>query len=143
MVSKGTKSSGEAFEDTTVYQRIAGGKGLMGGWKDKQVKVSSSETIVLAPSGKDGLLIKDMGYGHTCDAQFDGKDYTITGPTNPDGVTGALTHSGPRSFKVEYKKDGKPFVRETYTVSQDGHTLTVTGSAVAVNEPYTGVFERQ
>ena len=143
VVSKGTKPSGEAFEDTTVYQRIAGDKGLMGGWRDKQAKVSSPETIVLAPSGKDGLLLKDTGYQQTCDAQFDGKDYAVTGPTIPDGLTMALTHAGPRSFKLVFKKDRKPLFRETYTVSQDGHTLTVVGSAVAVNEPYTEVFDRQ
>jgi hypothetical protein len=41
------------------------------------------------------------------------------------------------------KKDGRPLFRETDTVSQDGRTLTVRGSAIAVNEPYTQVFDRQ
>jgi len=143
VVSKGTKPSGEAFEDTVVYERISGDKGLLGGWRDKQVKVSSPGTIELKPSGKDGLLVKSEGYKSTCDAQFDGKDYPVTGPTVPEGLTAALTHAGPRSFRMLMKKSGKPLFRETYKVSQDGRTLTVAGSAVAVNEPYTEVFERQ
>jgi hypothetical protein len=143
VVSKGTKPSGETFQDTTVYERISGEKGLLGGWRDKQVKVSSPGTYVLTPSRKDGLLFKSLGYNSTCDAQFDGKDYPVTGPTVGEGVTLALKHIGPRSFKLLMKNKGKPFVRETYTVSQDGRTLTVAGSAVAVNEPYTAVFERQ
>ena len=143
VASKGTKPSGEAFESTVVYERISGDKGLMGGWRDKQVKVSSPGTIEFQPSGKDGLLFKSVGYKSTCDAQFDGKDYPVTGPTVPEGITAALTHAGPRSFKLVMKKDGKPLFRETYKVSQDGRMLTVAGSAVAVNEPYTEVFERQ
>jgi hypothetical protein len=143
VVSKGTKPNGEAFEDTTVYERIAGDKGLLGGWRDKQVKVSSPGTIEFKPSGKDGLLFKSLDYNSTCDAQFDGKDYPCTGPTVPPGITLVLKRTGRRSFEAITKKDGKPLVRETDTVSQDGRTLTVKGSAIAVNEPYTQVFDRQ
>jgi hypothetical protein len=143
IVSKGTKPNGEKFEDTTVYERISGEKGLMGGWRDKQVKVSSPGTVVLTPSGKDGLLFKSLDYNSTCDAQFDGKDYPVTGPTVGEGITLALTHAGPRSFKLVMKKSGKALFRDTYTVSKDGRTLTAVGSAVAVNEPYTEVFDRQ
>jgi hypothetical protein len=54
-----------------------------------------------------------------------------------------LKHAGPRSFERLRKLKGNALFRDTLTVSQDGHTLTVAGSAVAVNEPYTEVFERQ
>ena len=143
VVSRGTKPNGAKFEDTTVYERISGDKGLLGGWRDKQVKVSAPGTIELKPSGKDGLLFKDLDYNSTCDAQFDGKDYPVTGPTVAPGITLVLKHTGPRSYEVLMKKDGKPLFRETDTVSQDGRTLTVRGSAIAVNEPYTQVFDRQ
>jgi hypothetical protein len=143
VVSKGTKPSGEAFEDTTVYERIAGDKGLLGGWRDKQVKVSSSVILEITPSGEDGLRFKSVGYKWTCDAKFDGKDYPVTGPTVPEGAAVVLKRLGPRAFSSVTKQNGKPLVRETYRVSQDGRTLTIAGSAIAVNEPYTEVFERQ
>ena len=143
VASKGNKPNGEAFEDTTVYERISGEKGLLGGWRDKQINVSSPGTIELKPSGKDGLLFKDLDYNATCDAQFDGKDYPCTGPAVAPGITLVLKHTGLRSYEAITKKDGKPLFRETDTVSQDGRTLTVRGSAVGVNEPYTEVFDRQ
>jgi hypothetical protein len=143
VVSKGTKPGGEKFEDTVVYERIAGDTGLMGGWRDKEVKVGSPWTLVFTASGKDGLRFKSVDYKWTCDAQFDGKDNPVTGPTVGEGITVALTQAGARSFKAVMKKSGKPLVRETYTLSKDGRTLTVVGSAVAVNEPYTEVFDRQ
>lgn len=143
VVSKGTKPSGETFEDTTVFERISGDKGLFGGWKDKQVKVSAPSTIEFASSGQDGLLFKSVDYKWSSDAQFDGKDYPVTGPITPEHVTITLKHTGPHSFEMVTKQNGKPLFRESYRASQDGHTLTVAGSAVAVNEPYTEVYEKQ
>ncbi len=143
VVSKGTKPNGEAFEDTTVYERISGEKGLFGGWKNKQVKVSAPTTIEIASSGKDGLLFKSVDFKWTADAQFDGKDYPATGPTMPEHLILTLKHTGPRSFEMVMKQNGKALFRESYRVSQDGRTLTVAGSPIAVNEPYTEIFEKQ
>jgi hypothetical protein len=142
-ISKGTKPNGATFEDTTVYERISGDKGLLGGWRDKEVKVSSPAILEIKASGEDGLVLKSVGYKWTCDFKFDGKDYAVTGPTVPSGLSASMKRLGPRSFELVSKKDGKPLVRETYTVTADGRTLTVAGSPVAVNEPYTSVFERQ
>jgi hypothetical protein len=143
VVSKGTKPNGETFEDTTVYERISGEKGLFGGWKDKQVKVSAPSTLEIASSGKDGILFKSVDYKWTADAQFDGKDYPATGPTMPEHVMLTLKHTGPRSFEMVVKQNGKALSRDSYRVSQDGRTLTVAGSPIAVNEPYTVVYEKQ
>jgi hypothetical protein len=143
VVSKGTKPNGETFQDTVVYERIAGDRGLLGGWKDQKVKISSPGTILFKPSGEDGLVFTSVGYKATYEAKFDGKDYPVTGPTVPAGIMVALKRTGPRSFEVLTKQGGKPLFRETLTVSQDGRTLTDVGSAIAVNEPFTAVYDRQ
>jgi len=143
VVSKGTKPSGETFEDTAVYERISGDKGLLGGWRDKQVKVGAPSTLEIASSGKDGLLFKSVDYKWSSDAQFDGNDYPVTGPTMPEHIAITLKHTGPHSFEMVMKQNGKALFRESYRASQDGRTLTVAGSAIAVNEPYTEVFEKQ
>lgn len=143
VVSKGTKPNGETFQDTVVYERIAGEKGLLGRWRDKEVKVSAPETLEIKPSGPNGLLMTSLGYKWTFEAKFDGKDYPVTGPTVGAGITGMLRRLGPRSLHLVVKKSGKALFRETYTVSQDGRTMTIVGSPVAVDEPYSEVFERQ
>jgi hypothetical protein len=143
VVSKGTKPDGETFQDTTVYERIAGEKGLLGRWRDKEVKVSAPETLEIKPFGPNGLLMTSLGYKWTFEAKFDGKDYPVTGPTVPAGLTGVLRHIGSHSLHLVVKKSGKALFRETYTVSRDGRTLTIVGTPVAVDEPYSEVFERQ
>jgi hypothetical protein len=143
VVSKGTKPNGETFQDTAVYERISGEKGLLGGWRDKEVKISSPGTMVIKPSGEDGLVFTSVGYKATCEAKFDGKDYPVTGPTVAEGMTMTLKRTGPRSFEVVEKQKGKPLFKSTSTVSPDGRTLTEVGGPIAVNEPYTAVYERQ
>jgi hypothetical protein len=143
VVSKGTKPNGETFQDTVVYERISGEKGLLGGWRDKEVKISSPDTLTIKASGEDGLVFTAEAYKSRCEAKFDGKDYPITGPTVPEGLTVALKRTGPRSYEEVAKQKGKPLLKSTYTVSPDGRTLTQVSAPIGVNEPYTAVYERQ
>ena len=143
VVSRGTKTNGEKWEATTVYERLTGDKGLIGKWRDKEAKmnVGSPSILVIKASGADGLMFT---IGSTSgDLKFDGKDYPIMGAGVATGTTLALKRTGPRSLDVVTKSGGKPYSRETYTVSQDGSIMTVKGSSVAVNEPYTVIYERQ
>jgi hypothetical protein len=143
VVSKGTKPNGDTFQDTTVYERTSGEKGLLGGWRDKEVKISSPGTFTIKPSGEDGLVFTSEAYKSRCEAKFDGKDYPCTGPTVPAGFAVTLKRTGPRSFEEVDKQKGKPLFKSTTTVSPDGRTLTEVGAPVGVNEPYTAVYERQ
>lgn len=143
ITSRGTKPNGESFEDTSVYTRMSGDSGLFGTWKSKEVKISSPGAMKFTPSGDDGMVWEIVDFKGTCNAKFDGKDYPCTGPTVPAGFTMALKRTGPRSFEWTDKQNGKPLFRGTYTVSPDGRTLTDVARPVAVNEPYTAVYERQ
>ncbi len=141
--SKGTKPNGETMDDTTVLERVSGGPGLAGKWKTKNMKTSSPDVMELTPSGTDGLVIKIVDLGLSCDAKLDGKDYPCSGPTVAAGWTVTLAKSGPRGFDMTTKKDGKALYKSTYSVSSDGKTMTESGSATGVNEKYKTVYDKQ
>ncbi len=139
----GTNPNGSAFDDTTVYTRAAGDKGLMGTWRTTKVKMSSDNTLEFAANGNNGLTWNLPTIKATLDAKFDGKDYAPTGPTVPDGLTLALTKTGPRSFSMVEKMKGKPLYKGKYTVSPGGKTLTEVGMPVGQAQPQTSVYDKQ
>lgn len=140
---KGPKPAGGTFEQTMVLMRVSGGTGLLGTWKTKNVKTSAPTIVELIPSGIDGLVIRIPDFQMTSDAKFDGKDYHVTGAAAPPGLTFALEKTGLRSFELLEKQNGKSIFKLSFAVSADGKTLTETGGAIGVNEPFTAVYERQ
>jgi hypothetical protein len=141
--SKGPKPAGGTFEQTTVYQRVSGGPGLEGKWKTKNVQTSAPTVLDLTPSGTDGLTVSIPDFKITADVKFDGKDYPATGPGLPPGLTRAIQKTGPRSFDLTEKQDGKPLFKLSFAVSADGKTLTETGGPVGVDETFKAVYDRQ
>jgi hypothetical protein len=67
--------------------------------------------------------------GETYTAKFDEKDYAVKGNYGYDTVS--LKHLGERSFGETDKLKGKVVELDTWTVSNDGKTLTV----VAIEKP--------
>jgi hypothetical protein len=143
MISKGTKPNGQDFEDTTIFERVSGESGLIGKWRTKTVKIGSPNTLAFEANGDNGMTLKIVDVNATCAAKFDGKDYPATGPTVPPNFTLAIERKGPRSFEMIQKQKGKPLFRSTFTVSDDGKTLTSEGGPVGVNEQTTAVYDRQ
>ncbi len=143
MEAKGPKPGGGSFDDTIVFQRTSGGPGLPGTWKTTNVKSSAPPIIEIAASGQDGLTLRIADFQATGDAKFDGKDYPFAGPTIPAGMTFAVQKTGPLSFEMTQKQNGKALYQDTFAVSSDGKTLTDTGSAFGVSEKYKAVYDRQ
>jgi hypothetical protein len=141
--SKGTKPDGAPFETTAEYQRVTGTSGLEGQWKTTKVAMNSPEIMEIAPSTGDGILWTFPAFKVTADLKFDGKDYPVTGPTVPANFTIALTSKGPRSFEMIEKADGKVVYRGTYTLSDDGRTLTAVFTPEGTSEKVTAVYDRQ
>jgi hypothetical protein len=141
--SKGPKPAGGTFEQTTVYERVSGGPGLEGKWKTKNFQTSAPTVLELTPSGSDGLMVKIPDFKIAADLKFDGKDYPATGPGMPPGLTLAIKKTGPRSFDLIEKQNGKPLFNLSFAVSADGKTLTETGGPVGVDEKFKAVYERQ
>lgn len=143
VISKGTKPNGENFQDTAVYERIAGESGLLGTWRSTEVKISSPMVLGFAPYGPDGLTLTIVDYKVVCNAKLDGKDYPATGPTVPPGLTLALKRTGERTMEMVEKDKGKTLGTSKFAVSADGKTLTEVYTPAAVNEPVTAVYDRQ
>jgi len=140
---KGTRPDGSTFSETDVYERVGDGSGFLGTWKTTKVQESSPGEIRFAANGSDGLMFDVPAYKAKCALMFDGKDHAATGPTVPKGLTLAATKKGDRSFDLVEKIQGKETYKGTYTVSDDGKTLTNTGSEAGTPEETTAVYVKQ
>jgi hypothetical protein len=141
--SKGTKPNGETIDDTVVSERVAGGPGLAGKWKTKNMKSASPSVLEFAPSGAGGLAFKIVDMGLSCDANLDGKDHPCSGPTLGPGWTVAFANQGARGVDMTVKNNGKLLFKMSYTVSADGKTLTENGTTTGTNEKTKVVYDRQ
>jgi hypothetical protein len=141
--SRNIKATGETSNDSAVFQRVSGGAGLAGTWKNKNVKIGSPGTVRMSPSGSDGLTLTFVEEKGTCNARFDGKDHPATGPIWPSGWTCAIAKNGATALDVTWKKDGKPMYKDTFTASADGKTLTDVSGAAATTEKVKLLYDRQ
>jgi len=77
-------------------------------------------------------------------ANYDGKDYPVTG--NPNRETVASTLADANTLKSIYKKGGKAAVTQTSVLSSDGKTITITSTSTdAKGQPVNSVavYDRQ
>jgi hypothetical protein len=140
IISKGITPAGGTNEHTTVYERVSGSSGLIGTWRTRSAPPAGSITLELVPSGTGGLSITRPD--GSCDARFDGNDYPVHGPSVPPGMTWAIRRTGPRSFDWTTKANGDVFAETSFTISDDGKTLTGIGGRVADTRNTKMVFDR-
>ena len=126
-------------DSPAVYRRTSGERqGLAGVWSLKTASVSTLDIEVA-----DGYDLVQRSGGAQCKANFDGRDYPIIGPNGqPSGFERCrISRVGDRGFSLTISINGKPVAVDTYTVSEDGHTLTDVGGPKG--RPHTIVHERQ
>jgi hypothetical protein len=140
----GTTPSGKSEDDTTTYARVAGTKGLMGSWKDTNVKIKE-DTIMSWKAGPsaDTMHWELPDIKAYVDVSFDGKEATPVGPTVPKGLTLSLTKTGPHSLALVEKIDGKLIIKVSYKLSPDGKTLTAVETPPDGKAPATIIYEKQ
>jgi hypothetical protein len=139
----GDKPGGGSFDDTAIYTRTAGTKGLTGTWKDKEFKGSSPSLFTLTETG-NSLTFDEPDFKLKAVGEFDGKPGTVEGPSIPPGASFVLAKAGPRSFKMTRTQNGKPLDMATWTVSADGKSMTVVSrTAGTTDPPTTAVYEKQ
>jgi hypothetical protein len=141
--SKGKSPDGQAFDNTTEYERVSGGAGLAGKWKSSKAQGNMQMTLDIQPHEGDGIAWKFVEWNAAVSLKFDGKDYTATGPTVPPNFTLAARKTGASSFDLIEKMNGKVVYRGSYTVSPDGKTMTVVARPEGTQEKATYIYERQ
>jgi hypothetical protein len=141
--SKGTKPNGDTFDDVTTFARTSPGMGLIGGWKSTKVKLSSPNSLTFQTDAANGVVLTISAIKATCQAKWDGKDYPASGPTVANGLTLALTKTGPNGFKLVQKVKTKVLVIIHYQVAADGKTMTAKGTNGEGTEPFSEVYDKQ
>ena len=139
---KGTRPDGSSFNETDVFDKQGDGAGFFGTWKTKQVE-GADQVMKITANGDDGLNLDLPMYKAKCALKMDGKDYPATGPTIPSGLTLAAKPNGDRSFEMTEKIKGKPTYKGTWSVSDDGKTLTTLGGPPATNETTKEVYDKE
>jgi hypothetical protein len=140
----GTSPSGKSFDDTTTFIRVAGSKGLMGSWKDTDVKIKEDTVMVWKAGGSADTMHWELpDIKAYVDITFDGKECTPVGPTVPKGLTLSLTKTGPHSLLLVEKLKGKVLSKSSYKLSTDGKTLTEVETPPDGKAPATMIYEKQ
>jgi hypothetical protein len=120
---------------TVVYRRTSGERqGLVGAWS---LQTASNPNLELAVTEGYDLVFR-QGAG-TLRANFDGRDYHP--PAGPETIR--ISKVGDRGFSSTVSIDGKPVVIDTFTVSDDGQTLTQVGGTFGQPPTHTIVYERR
>lgn len=135
------QADGKTVEQTATFTRLSGETGFLGKWKSTEMK-GAPTTMEIAVDASNGIAVNLPEMQMQCRGKFDGKDYPVsTGGTDLD-ETLAFEKSGPTSFKMTTKLNGKPFYVDVMTLSPDGKVLTDDGHSIAANEPVKLVYER-
>ncbi len=109
---------------------------------------SATFTVVAAGAGVkvtvDGVNADGTVSHWMYTANYDGKDYPVTGNPNRETVASNLVDAN--TLKSIYKKGGKAAVTQTSVLSSDGRTITITSTSTdAKGQPVNAVavYDRQ
>jgi hypothetical protein len=99
-----------------------------GTWKiNPELSQLAGDTLSFGPAAEDSIEYIAGGIKYSFRA--DGKNYRM-----PSGDIAIWRESGPDGWSTEYRKtDGKLLSSDTWKVSEDGKTLTVTSTGVKAN----------
>ena len=139
----GTMPSGKAFDITSTYARVSGSRGLLGSWQNQSIKLNEDQIMTWKAAEGDSVRWELPDLRAYVILSFDGKECAPVGPTMPEGLTLSATKTGPTSFTMKEKLNGKLLTNNHYTISSDGKTLTAVSAPPDGKAPATTVYEKQ
>jgi hypothetical protein len=143
-------SDGKDFTTTVVFKRSSGDpQGLVGIWKPESIHNSEPARQKHELVGTDGLRVTTLAGafgGRTVTLTFDGKPTAVAGPSVISGTMVAAKVLNADTIETTHSREGVVTGKETWVLSSDGKTLTMTFMGLGPNTggvPFVQVFEKQ
>jgi hypothetical protein len=135
------ESDGSTLSMDYVYQRAGEGSGFAADWQSIKETMNSPYLIQVKEFQGDGLTL--ITRSQTKNAKFDGKDYPNEGPNAPRGASTSIRLLDERALVLTDKIDGKERDIESFQLSANLRTLTITVQIPGREKPNVMVFERK
>jgi hypothetical protein len=114
-------SDGKPFLTTVISERVSGGPGMGGVWKEMKVTQSQDMGILAIKVTGDSISFKETDNDKPVTCKLDGTETKV-------GELGTMSVklADPHTLKVTYSSDGKVRRENTFVLSADGKMITET-----------------
>ena len=136
-------ADGTTSQETDMRERVSGGPGLAGTWKEVKVGVTSHTAIISIPSA--GHIRYEIPRAkEVLEGPLDGTPSPVQGPNAPEGATVAFKQLTATKLGWTYASKGTVLQKGLDTVSADGKTLTsVSWAPGKESEKTIEIFDKQ
>lgn len=115
-------ADGEPFTATMISERVSGGPGPAGEWKEVKFSSSQDSGVLSIEVNGETVDFKETDSPKPMTCKLDGTETKF-----PGGGSMSLMLADPHTLKVTYKdEDGKVRRENTFALSEDGTTITET-----------------
>jgi hypothetical protein len=139
----GTRPNGQHFNNQMILKRTEGTSGMVGTWQATDIKLSSPGEIYITPYSNAGYSITYPGRNETIRMKFDGKEYSDSGPTVPEGSTSSGRRIDAHTIEITEKVKGTVVETAKATISEDGKTQTIVVTEPGDPTPVVLVYARE
>jgi hypothetical protein len=140
----GTHPDGSSFRVVNTMQKIAGGAGLDGTWKDTKTVGHNQDTMVVSSTTPGAMRVEYAANKIVAEGKLDGSPIKVTGPLLPPGATGTWKMPDARTLDYTKSIQDKITSQGVEKISADGKTLTDTyWDPAAPTEKTIVVWERK
>jgi hypothetical protein len=114
-------SDRKPFTTTVTSERVSGGPGMDGVWKETKVVQSQDQGILTIKVSGDSIAFKETDTDTPVNCKLDGSETKV-------GELGTMSVklADPHTLKVTYSSDGKVRRENTFVLSEDGKMITET-----------------
>ncbi len=115
-------ADGEPFTMTMISERVSGGPGMAGEWREVKFSSSQDNGVLSITVNGDTVDFKETDSPKPITCKLDGTETKF-----PGGGSMSVKLADPHTLKVTYKdEDGKVRRENTFALGEDGKTITET-----------------